>query len=431
MPAIYTNNGQEARHTDDMQDIITKVPSWILRWGITLFFGILVLIIGLSAFIRYPDVVNAKLEIQSPNSPKPIVSTISGKLVKLLVAENEIVKSGQPLAYLESTANHEKVLNLLTNLMQIQQQALKNKPINASLLNQADDIQLGELQTAYQSFFSEYLTYISSINNGFLIKKGNYLQKDLNNIAEQQNQLSREKNIEQRDSALANEEYEMHKKLAQGQVETKAELRQEESKFLSKKSPLIQTESSIITGNDNYAAKQKEILELNNQIQEEKGKFLQALNSLISAAEDWKLKYILTASQSGKVTYAGIVQENQILTPNQEVFYINTGNEQFFGEMAISQNNMGKVKEGQRVLIKLKGYPFEEYGMIRGRIKYISDVPYKDSVFMSEVDFKSMKCSDLKKPIHLKQGMMADAEIITQDATILQRISRSLLKMEN
>jgi len=429
--SAYTHNEQEARHTDDLQDIIIKVPSWILRWGITLFFGILVLLIGLSAFIRYPDVVEAKLQIQSPNSPKLIVSAISGKMVKLLVTENEMVKSGQPLAYLESTANHEKVLNLLTNLKQIQQRALQNKPFNSSLLNRADDIQLGELQTAYQSFFSEYLSYSSSVDNGFLIKKWSYLQKDLNNIADQQKQLYSEKNIEQRDSTLANDEYEMHKKLTQNQVETKAELRQEESKFLAKKSSLIQTESSIINGNDNYDSKQKEILELNNQIQEEKGKFLQALNSLISSAEDWKLKYILTASQSGKLTYAGIVQENQILALNQEVFYINPGNEQFFGEMAISQNNIGKVKEGQWVLIKLKGYPFEEYGMIRGRIKYISDVPYKDSAFMSEVDLKSINSSDLKKPIHLKQGMMADAEIITQDATILQRISRSLIKLKN
>jgi hypothetical protein len=39
--------------------------------------------------------------------------------------------------------------------------------------------------------------------------------------------------------------------------------------------------------------------------------------------------------------------------------------------------------------------------------------------------------SDLKKPIHLKQGMTADAEIVTQDATILQRISWSLFKMEH
>jgi len=50
------------------------------------------------------------------------------------------------------------------------------------------------------------------------------------------------------------------------------------------------------------AAKQKEILELNNQVEEEKAKFLQSLNSLISMAEDWKSKYVLTASQPGKLS---------------------------------------------------------------------------------------------------------------------------------
>jgi len=431
MFAINNNIDQEIRHTDDMQDIITKVPSWLLRWGITLFLCLLVLLIGLSAFIRYPDVINAKLKIYSPNSPKPIVAKISGKLVKLLVGENETVKSGEPLAYVESTANHDKVLILLSNLKTLQQQVLKNELLNNKLLNQSDESQLGELQVAYQTFYTEYLAYISSIDNGYLLKKKNYLLQDLTNLTNQKQQLSKERIIEQRDSALANEEFTMHKKLQQEKVETRAELRQEESKFLAKKFPLIQTEAGLLTSNDNYTAKQKDILELNNQIQEEKGKFLQALNSLISATEDWESKYVLTASQDGKLSYGGIIQENQVLTVNQDVFYINPGNELFFGEMEISQNNMGKVKVGQKVLVKLKGYPFEEFGSIRGEIKYITDVPYKDSVFMSKVEFKERNSSDLKKSIHLKQGMIADAEIITQDATIFQRISRSLFKMEH
>jgi multidrug efflux pump subunit AcrA (membrane-fusion protein) len=429
MPDVYTYNNNDTRHTDEVQDIITAVPSWLLRWGITLFFGILVLMVVLAAIVRYPDIVNAQLKIDSPNSPKPVVSKIAGKLVKLLVTENENVAAGQPLAYIESTANHNKVLTLLANLKALQLQVLQNKPISSALFNQADNIQFGELQSGYQVFFQEYLAYKSSVNNGFLLQKRAYLQKDLNYLSQQQQQLKTQKNIEQKDYNLASDEYEMHKKLAEEKVETSAEFRQEESKLLAKKSPLVQTESALITGDNNYAAKQGEILELDNQVQEEKAKFIQALNSLISTAEDWKNKYILTASQSGKLSFAGIVQENQVLAPGQEVFYVNPGNEQFFGEMAISQNNMGKVKEGQQVLIKLKSYPFEEYGMIKGQIKYIAEVPYKDSVFISKVDFKMQNTSDLRRPIHLKQGMMADAEIVTQNATILQRLGRSLFKI--
>jgi HlyD family secretion protein len=92
---------------------------------------------------------------------------------------------------------------------------------------------------------------------------------------------------------------------------------------------------------------------------------------------------------------------------------------------------MGRVKLGQEVLIKLKSYPFEEYGMIKGRIKYIAEVPYKDSVFISKVDFYLKGASDTKNSIHLKQGMMADAEIITRDATILERIYRNMIRLIN
>ncbi|MEO6523033.1 MAG: HlyD family efflux transporter periplasmic adaptor subunit [Mucilaginibacter sp.] len=431
MPEVYANSNEEIRHTDDMQDIITTVPSWLLRWGITLFFIVLVLIFSLSAFIRYPDIVKTSIKIESPNSPKPVVSRISGELTRLLIKENDMVSTGQPLAYIESTGNHGAILNLLNTLKQVQIELLSNKTFTSGLLKQTNLSQLGELQMSYQTFYQQYIDYHSAVDDGFYLKKKSYLQKDLLNLNQQRDQLNSQKDIQQKDYKLASQEYEMHQKLEREKVESPAEFRTQESKYLSKKSPLVQTETALITASGTYSAKQKEILELDNQISDAKSKFSQSLNSLISQAEDWKTKYVLSASQGGKISFAGIVQENQVLKINQEVFYINPGNEQFFGQMAIPQANMGKVKLGQRVLVKLKSYPFEEYGMIRGKISYIADVPYRDSIFVSRVDFKIKGATDMKKPIHLKQGMMADAEIITQDATILQRITWNLTKLIN
>lgn len=430
MPLI-TDINQQARHSDDMQDIITTVPAWILRWGITLFFIILVLLLSLSAFIKYPDIVKTQLKITSPDMPKQVVPKITGKLVKLLINNNDVVKTDQPLAYIESTASHDKVLLLLSQLKHLQDQLAQNKTLDRALFNNATNNELGELQAAYQSFFQSYITYKSTIEDGFLLKKRTYLQQDAAALNRQTSQLHSEKQLQQRDFDLAEQEYNMHKKLEKEKVETLAELRQQESKYLSKKAPMIQTDAALITASTNALAKQKEIMELDNQVQEEKSKFSQALNSIISLAEDWKSKYILTASQAGRVTFAGIIQRNQVITAGQDIFYINAGNEQFFGEMSIPQDNLGKVKEGQQVLVKLRSYPFEEYGMLRGKVSYLSDVPYKDSIFISRVSFLSKQSSDLKKPVHLKQGMMADAEIITQDATILQRLTRNITKALN
>lgn len=428
---LTTDINQQARHSDDMQDIITAVPAWILRWGITLFFIVLVLLLSLSAFIKYPDIVKTQLKITSPDMPKQVVPKITGKLVKLLINNNDVVKTDQPLAYIESTASHDKVLLLISQLKQLRDQLAQNKTLERALFNNATNNELGELQGAYQSFFQSYITYKSTIEDGFLLKKRSYLQQDAAALNKQTTQLHSEKQLQQRDFDLAEQEYNMHKKLEKEKVETLAELRQQESKYLSKKAPMIQTDAALITASTNALAKQKEIMELDNQVQEEKSKFSQALNSLISLAEDWKSKYVLTASQAGRVTFAGIIQRNQVITAGQDIFYINAGNEQFFGEMSIPQDNLGKVKEGQEVLVKLRSYPFEEYGMMRGKISYLSDVPYKDSIFISRVSFSSKKASDLKKPVHLKQGMMADAEIITQDATILQRLTRNIIKALN
>jgi multidrug efflux pump subunit AcrA (membrane-fusion protein) len=417
------------RHTDEMQDIITKVPSWILRWGITLFFFILVLIVSLSALIRYPDVVNATMKINSPNAAKPIVAKVPGKLVKLLVKQNDEVAAGQPLGFIESTASHEQVLNLFAKLTALQKQVQSNHAGLISFFDNTDVAQLGELQTSYQSFYQEYLSYKSSVENGFFVKKRAYLDKDLGDLSKQEQQLTTQKAIQQRDFTLAETEFHIYQKLVQQKAGTPSELRDEESKYLAKKSQLVQTDAALVSANTNYVAKEKEILELDNQIDQEKFKFEQALNSLVSQTADWKSKYVLTALQPGRLEFASAIQENDVLNAGQEVFYINPGNEQFFGEMMIPQASMGKVREGQRVLIKLRSYPFEEYGMLRGKIQYISDVPYKDSVFMSRVDFGTIKKSDMRRPVHLKQGMMADVEIITQDATILQRISRNIIKV--
>lgn len=74
---------------------------------------------------------------------------------------------------------------------------------------------------------------------------------------------------------------------------------------------------------------------LNNTIEEQQAKFRQALNSMLNEAESWMMKYVVLSPLAGKVAYAGILQENQNVTTNQELFVVNSGNTNFFGEVQI------------------------------------------------------------------------------------------------
>ncbi len=49
---------EELIHTEEIQDIISVPPSWLLRWGISIFFGVLALVVAASSLVSYPDVVS-------------------------------------------------------------------------------------------------------------------------------------------------------------------------------------------------------------------------------------------------------------------------------------------------------------------------------------------------------------------------------------
>lgn len=424
-------NLSEYELSEEVNEIITAVPPWILRWGISLVFLMLLMIVLVSALIRYPDIVKAPLKVNSLNAPKEVIAYQQGKLVKLLVTDGKWVKNHEALAFLESTAKHSDVIKLKNRLKDLNRQLTDSISKPDIRLFLPRDLLLGELQDSYQNFYQEYVQYGNTLQGGFYLVQKAYLQKDLVEISKLQQQLLKQKKIQEKEFANVEEEYEAYKTLIAGKVISKMEFKQQENKYLSGKYPLEQTATALINNNSSYLTKQKELATLENTIREQQDKFMQALNSMLTATDKWLLNYVVSATTEGKVSYVGILQENQYVRAGQELFMVNPGSTRFFGEMQIPQYNMGKVGLGQQVLVKLHSYPFEEYGAIKGKISYLTDVALKDSVFFAKIDFQSLPKQDAKNPVVLKQGMMADAEIITKESSLLQRFVRNVVKLFN
>lgn len=413
-------------NSEEVQDIITAVPSWILRWGITLIFAILGGIILLSALIEYPDVVKTNLKVNSLNSPKQVLAKQGGKLTALLVEDGQMVQENQVLAFFESTANPNDVLKLSKELKKFQNNLLTNSLASVSL---PTGLNLGELQGSYQSFYQQYLQYQSTQKNGYYLNKMAYLERDLKDITTLKAQLVKQQKVQQQEYANNEKEYKAYRQLYDKKVISSSEFTQQENKYLASKYPLQQTETSMLNNASSYTGKEKELLDLKHTIAEEQAKFLQSLNQCVTESDAWILQHILKAPVAGKLSFAGIVQQNQNVAANQEIFIVNPGNANYFGEVQIPQYNMGKIRKGERTLVKLKSYPFEQYGMIRGRLTYISDAAYKDSVFIAKVSFEQFENKDPNRKIVLKNGMLADAEIITEESSLLQRFFRNITKM--
>lgn len=421
---IKQSFGDTDIHSEDMQDIIARPPSWLLKRGISFIFLTLLMLFGMTAFIRYPQMITATMKITTDNAPKSVVNKIAGSIVQLLVKDGEWVNQFETLAYMESTGNHDQILNLLEKLKWVQKSE-DNQNLELKNITSPVDLELGEVQSAYQNFYQAYLNYLAVRDDGIYVRKRSILRKEMDNIGEQNKRIQDSYALQKREIDLAEREYEKYKILAEKKVISPMELQKQEALLIAKKQVIPLAENNLLNNQSASLARIKELSDLDNKISDEKKKFYQSLNSLISEIENWKKQYVLVAPSSGYVIYGSAFQENQFLPISSDVFYINSKNERYYGEMQLPQLEFGKIKIGQEVMIKVRGFQYQEYGYLKGRIRSISDIPIKDSLFLSMVSIERKPQDSL---IRLRPRLLADVEIITDEQSILTRIWRNLTK---
>src|SRR5829696_7833823 len=84
-------------HSEEVQDIMSRMPHWIVRWGTTLLFGLLLLLLAGAWVLRYPDVLVTGISITSASPPLKVVAPAGGRIRQLFVRNNQQVREEQPL----------------------------------------------------------------------------------------------------------------------------------------------------------------------------------------------------------------------------------------------------------------------------------------------------------------------------------------------
>lgn len=415
--------------SEEVQELLARPPRWLLRWGITVVFLLLLAVFAGAWIIRYPDLVRASFKLTAADAPKAVRTRTDGKIVRLFVREGQPVQVGAPLAYLESTASHDEVRRLAQELRRAWALAAHGNLEGLRRVNLSTFHQLGELQGAYQTFEQAHIQLRAYLAGGFYSQKKALLRQELGDLRALAQQLRQQRPIQARDAALAQEEYEVQRRLAAQKVIAPLELKREESKNITRQLAYQQTASALVNNTSAQRAKQRELLELDKQVAEERDQFLQSLNTLQSATEAWQAKYILLAPVSGRVFFPGVIQENQTVATNQELFYVAPPSTSYVGELRVPQQSAGKVRVGQDVLVRFAGFPYQEFGAVRGRITAIADIPFKDSVFLAQVALPRSLKTTYGNSLAYKTSMTASADIITTNNRLLEKLFYQLRKV--
>ena len=130
--------------SEAVEEVMGRIPPGIVRWGITVLFGVVLLLLAGSCFFRSPETVTAEMTLTSRNPVAEVVTGSSGRIAELYVESGQPVKEGLPLAVIENAARTDDVLRLKKLLARY---AGAPEQLSYHLLQEV--WQLGDIQPAY------------------------------------------------------------------------------------------------------------------------------------------------------------------------------------------------------------------------------------------------------------------------------------------
>ena len=97
--------------------------------------------------------------------------------------------------------------------------------------------------------------------------------------------------------------------------------------------------------------------------------------------------------------------------------------------MKAGQAGFGKIKTGQKVIIKMAGYPEAEYGHIEGRISFIAGMPDGRDSFLIKVELPEGLRTNYKKQIAFQNSLTASGQVITDNRRLTDRFFSRLRQL--
>lgn len=416
--------------SEEIQDIMQRTPSWILRWGISSIFILIILGIFLTYLVEYPEIIKGPVNITTNQAPVKIVAQSSGNITQIFVKEGEFVKAGTILAEIENPTS-AGALVYLNNYLKNLETALN---ANASELPMPDTtgIILGDLQTLMNNLQIE-------IVNMNVRKKFKIDDSEISGLAQR---IQHEKEllainekmlrIAETDIENARIKFETDKKLYEQGVISKSDFIQLESVFRNRELQVEQLRQTRVQNSIALNTMQQQLNQSGYTKASKDQSGREAINTHIKSIRSymvaWQQRYSLIAPRDGKVSYMYHIQPRQFVKAGDPLFGIVQPDEKYLAVASVPTAGMGKVKTGQKVYLQLDHYPYYEYGMVEGVVEHIALLP-NGSEYRIEIAMPKGMTSTHGEVLMFNPEMQGIAEIITEDKRVIERIFESFIKV--
>jgi multidrug resistance efflux pump len=271
--------------SEEMDELLTRVPSWLIRRGAVLLTFIVIFLLVGSWFFHYPDSIVATITITSANPPSSVVARTGGKLISFLVNDQQDVRKGDYLAVLENSSDIGSVNKLLLLFHTVD--TLSN-PAGILELNIEQLSNLGDLQSYYINFLQAYRAYNRYQSSLLNKKKIMALQQQIDLSSIYVNKLDNQKRLQEKELKIAQSLFNRDSLLFTKKIISPAQFEKSQTQMINSIYTFKNSEMTLINSQIQVDQLRQQVIEV--QLTKEK-----EIQQLIDDVRDFKVNNLLSA----------------------------------------------------------------------------------------------------------------------------------------
>jgi hemolysin D len=422
----------ERNWSASVQTVLDHPPAafpYQVIWGGVLF-GI---VFGAWAYLGHVDEVGqARGLLVAGGDVFKVHSVESGKVTNLMVKEGQQVTKGQVIAELDGQIDQGEVTRLVQVLAGDRQQLVQMQ----GLLDRFNSVAVNQVDITAADTQAQSSAIVESEAKSAALSAT--LQEQQADAAAYEDRLKRLQPLVAEGVIAQDRLFEAEqawRDRLSAVTRTQGELAQVSAEVARLRSQLSLKQSQ---GNSTLLESAQQANQLQVEMTQLRAKITET-ESLIATAQLKRNQRVLVASVDGIVSTLNVRNPGEVVQPGQTVAEISAQNAPLMLKATIPNQEAGFIKVGLPVQLKFDAYPYQEYGIVPGRVVEISadakpanhqaGTP-TEPVYQVYIELEKNQVSTSQQVIAFKSGQAASADIVIRRRRIIDLLLDPFRRMQ-
>lgn len=440
-------NTTTAYHDSAIEDLLGRPPGWLLHSGLTVLAGVALVLLALTALIRYPEEVDAGFVLQTEVVPLALHAGVGRVVEAVPVGSGAPVVRGDTLLIFRSGADWRQVRCLGEWARRLRafvtRETTDAAPRYLSWLADAERLPAGPFTPAIQQGLTEVKTVLRAWQSyerthGSRETIATY-QEEIADARRLSQSLQTQVALFREELGYQEKQDERNGQLAREGIVSRQEAEMTAARTVNARRQLERLVSSDIQNQLRVRQLEQQIVQVGLQYRQSSAEFSRRLRAALATLETalvtFREEYVLLAEEDGELDWQPGVRPQATVTSSDPLGFIlpPVAAAELVARLELPMDGLGEIRTGDPVILEFTAFSSREYGQVRGRVAALAPIAVpnrdRDYVRQATVALPTPLRTTYGKVIPFNQNLTGRARIITTERSLLARLFDRFLNL--